>query len=628
MMARGAHERHEVSIRKMIKRLAKPMHARRAARRTGRAAARRGCWFLHAVAGGVALIVALAPHPSWGLEPQAAPESASGWQAQGLATAQQQMVAAASPYATQAGLEILRQGGSAADAAVAVQLVLNLVEPQSSGLGGGAFLLYWDAARKRLQALDGRETAPAAAEPGQFLEAGRPRAFDAAVFGGLSVGVPGTLRLLEMLHKEHGRLPWASVLAPAIELAKQGFRVSPRLHIMLDGYGAQNFAAPAREYFFDAIGSPRPTGYLLKNPQFAATLQALADRGPAAFYAGDVAQAIVAAVRGAPNHQSSMSLADLEGYRVLEREPLCVKYRRYRVCGMPPPSSGGLAVAQILKLIEPFELGKQPADAMNAAALHRIAEAEKLAFADRDHYIADPAFVAMPAGLLDASYLAHRRGLIDTLTAMPRPRPGTPLQQSGRLFGEDATIEAAGTSHFSVVDAAGNVVAMTSTIEAGFGSRLWAAGFLLNNELTDFSFRPTDSGGKAVANALAPGKRPRSSMAPTIVFDEADRPWAALGSPGGSRIILYVVKALVGLIDWKLDAQTATALMNFGSRGGPFEIEIDQPSAIWHALKMKPYGHLVSADLLTSGTHVIVMRPNGVLEGGADPRREGLAAGD
>src|SRR5215510_11559224 len=569
-----------------------------------------------ALAGLLGLIVSLGPQGAWGLDPQAAPEAASGWSAQAATRAQRQMVVAANPYAAQAGLDILRQGGSAADAAVAVQLVLNLVEPQSSGLGGGAFLLYWDAARQRLRAIDGRETAPAAADPNQFLQAGRPLGFEAAVFGGLSVGVPGTLRLLELLHKQHGRLPFASVLAPAIKLASEGFRVSPRLHLLLSAYGAQNFAPAARQYFFDATASARPSGYLLKNPQFAATLSALAVQGADAFYAGEVAQAIVAAVRTAPNHQGSMTLADVGGYRAIEREPLCVSYRRYRVCGMPPPSSGGVAVAQILKLIEPFELGRQPADAMNAPALHRIAEAEKLAFADRDHYIADPAFVTPPAGL------------IDTLTAMPRPRPGSPQKQSGRALGIDATVEAAGTSHFSIVDAAGNVLAMTSTIEAGFGSRLWAAGFLLNNELTDFSFRPLDAAGNALANALAPGKRPRSSMAPTIVFDETGKPWAVLGSPGGSRIILYVVKTLVGLIDWKLDAQAATALMNFGSRGGPFEIEIDQPSAIWHALKMKPYGHRVSADLLTSGTHAIVVRRDGTLEGGADPRREGVALGD
>src|SRR5215475_13478002 len=328
----------------------------------------------------IVLVASFGPTRTWGFDPSAAPEAASGWQQRPMRSAKRHMVAAASPDAVVAGVEILRQGGSAADAAVAVQLVLNLVEPQSSGLGGGAFLLYWDAARQRLRAIDGRETAPAAADPNQFLQAGRPLGFEAAVFGGLSVGVPGTLRLLELLHKQHGRLPFASVLAPAIKLASEGFRVSPRLHLLLSAYGAQNFAPAARQYFFDATASARPSGYLLKNPQFAATLSALAEHGADAFYAGDVAQAIVAAVRGAPNHQGSMTLADVGGYRAIEREPLCVSYRRYRVCGMPPPSSGGVAVAQILKLIEPFDLGRQPADAMNALALHRIAEAEKLAF--------------------------------------------------------------------------------------------------------------------------------------------------------------------------------------------------------------------------------------------------------
>src|SRR5262245_43093129 len=402
--------------------------------------------------------------PTFSLEPKAAPEGATGWYGQGVVTAKRQMVVTANPYATEAGLEVLRQGGSAADAAVAVQLVLNLVEPQSSGLGGGAFLLHWDAEQQRLQALDGRETAPAAADPGQFLQAGRPRPFEEAVFGGLSVGVPGTLRVLERVHKEHGRLPWADVLSPAIRLASDGFRVSSRLHLLLGWYGAANFAPSARHYFFDATDSARPAGYLLKNPQLATTLKAIAEGGAPAFYGGPVAEAIVAAVKGAPNHQGSMTLADLAGYRALERDPVCVTYRTYRVCGMPPPSSGGLAIAQILKLIEPFEVGKGPVDAMNAAALHRIAEAEKLAFADRDHYIADPAFVSPPLGLLDAAYLEDRRGLINAQTAMPRPRPGTPQKQSWRGLGEDATVEAVGTSHFTIVDQAGNVVAMTSTI--------------------------------------------------------------------------------------------------------------------------------------------------------------------
>jgi gamma-glutamyltranspeptidase / glutathione hydrolase len=576
----------------------------------------------------IAAVTAIGATAAAAQDGRSAPEAATGWAGRGLAVAKSQMVAAANPLAAEAGLEMLRAGGNAADAAVALQLVLNLVEPQSSGIGGGAFLLYWDAAAGKLESYDGRETAPAATMPDRFLVDGQPRKFAEAVFGGLSVGVPGTLSLLETMHRRYGRLPWARLFAPAIRLAADGFRVPSRLHLLLRWQGADSFAPAPRRYFFDSTGSARPAGYLLRNPEFAATLRAIAERGSEAFYTGAIAEAVVKAVRDAPGLAGDITAADLAGYKVKEREPVCIAYRRYRICGMGPPSAGGLAVAQVLKLIEPFDLGKGPADAMNARALHLVAEAEKLAFADRDTYVGDPEFVTAPVGLLNGGYLDTRRALIDPGAAMARPSPGTPPQTAGRSFGEDETFEAAGTSHFSVRDGDGNVLAMTTTIEAAFGSRQWAAGFLLNNELTDFAFRPFDRAGRPVANAVGPGKRPRSSMAPTIVFDEAGKPWAALGSPGGSRIILYVVKALVALIDWKLDAQTAVSLMNFGSRGGPFEIEIDHPSAVWHALKVKPFGHRVSADLLTSGTHAIVMRGNGWLEGGSDPRREGVALGD
>jgi gamma-glutamyltranspeptidase/glutathione hydrolase len=543
------------------------------------------------------------------------------------ATATSYMVAAANPLAVEAGLEILRAGGSAADAAIAVQLVLNLVEPQSSGIGGGGFALHWQAATARLKTYDGRETAPAAARPDRFLDDGHPLQPADAIFSGLSVGVPGTLRLLEVLHKEHGRLPWAQLFAPAIRLAEAGFHVSPRLNLLLRWYGAQNFSPRARAYFFDRGGSARAEGSLLRNPELAATLRTIAEKGAGAFYEGAIAQAIVEAVRQAPSRPGDLALEDLAGYRIKEREPVCFAYRRNRVCGMGPPSAGGVAVGQILKLVEGFDLGQGPADALNPRALHLIAEAQRLAFADHQQYVGDPDFVAVPGGLLDAAYIGARRRLIDPLTAMQKASPGTP-PQLGKLPGADETVEHDGTTHFSIVDGDGNIVSMTSTVESGFGSRLWAAGFLLNNELTDFAPRPADAAGRPLANAVAPGKRPRSSMAPTIVLDEQGRPWAALGSVGGPRIILYVVKTLVALIDWKLDAQAAVDLMNFGSRGGPFEIEIDHASAIWHALKVKPYGHRVSADLLTSGTHAIVVRKGGVLEGGADPRREGIARGD
>ncbi|HWB45137.1 MAG TPA: gamma-glutamyltransferase [Hyphomicrobiaceae bacterium] len=572
------------------------------------------------------LLAALLPGlPVRAQEARPSPESATGWTGKPLAAAKSYMVAAANSLAVEAGLEILREGGNAADAAVAVQLVLNLVEPQSSGLGGGAFALYWDAAGKALKAYDGREVAPAAARPDRFLRDGQPVPFPEAIASGLSVGVPGTPRLLEALHRAHGRLPWARLFAPAIRLAEEGFFVSPRLQRLLSRYGADAFSPPARAYFFDSTGSARPAGYRLKNPAFAATLRAIAERGADAFYSGPVAGAVAAAVTGGGG---DLTPADLAAYRVKERAPVCVTYRAFRVCGPGPPSSGGIAVGQTLGILEGFDLGHTPRDAMNGKALHLIAEAEKLAFADRNYFIGDPDVVPPPDGLLSDGYLATRRALINPILAMDRPRHGTPSRSGRRTLGEDETVEAAGTSHVSIVDDAGNVLAMTTTIEAGFGSRLWAAGLLLNNELTDFSFRPADAAGRPLANAVGPGKRPRSSMAPTIVFDKDGKPWAALGAPGGSRIILYVVKTLVALIDWKLDAQAATDLMNFGSRGGPFEIEIDHPSAIWHALKVKPFGHRIRADTLNSGTHVIVLRPGGALEGGADPRREGVARGD
>jgi len=545
------------------------------------------------------------------------------------ALARKQMVVTANPYASDAGLSVLRAGGSAADAAIAVQLVLNLVEPQSSGLGGGAFALHWRAETKKLTSYDGRETAPAAAEPGRFLVAGKPMSVATAIFGGASVGVPGTLRLLEALHEEHGRLPWARLFEPAIALAEKGFSISPRLNLLLRWYGAPSFSPEARRYFFDQTNSAFPAGQVLRNSEFAATLRRIAAEGADAFYKGDIARALVDAVQKAPNHKGDLTLADLAAYRVKSREPLCFPYRRYRICSMGPPSSGGLAVGQVLSMMEPFDLGTTPAAAANTRALHLIAEAQKLAFADRDHYIGDPDYVTIPSGLLDPGYLASRRNLIKPETAMEgRPPPGAPPKLGSIAPGIDSTVEREGTSHISIVDAEGNAISLTTTIEAGFGSRLWAAGFLLNNELTDFAFRPADSEGRPLANAVAPGKRPRSSMAPIIVFDEQGKLWAVLGSPGGPRIIMYVVKTLIALIDWGLDAQQAAALMNFGSRGLAFELEVDRRGSIWQALKLKQYGHRISTGLLNSGTHVIVMRGNGRLEGGADPRREGVARGD
>jgi gamma-glutamyltranspeptidase / glutathione hydrolase len=579
------------------------------------------------------------------------PEAATGRVDKPLVTAAKQMVVAANPLAADAGLAMLRAGGSAADAAIATQLVLNLVEPQSSGLGGGTFLLYWQAGSAAPVAYDGRETAPAAARPDRFLVDGKPMPFGTAVASGLSVGVPGTPRLLEDVHKRHGRLPWAKLFEPALKLAEDGFPVSLRLNLLLELMGSERFSPGARAYFFGADGRPHPVGYLLKNPAFADTLKALRAGGADAFYKGPVAAAMVDAVAKAeivPGAAAGdLTLEDLARYKVVVRGPLCVTYRRHKICGMGPPSSGGMAVAATLKLLEPFDLGKGPQAALNPRAMHLMVEAEKLAFADRDRYLADPDFVAPPAGLLDADYLGRRRALINETSAMPKPPAGVPDKRA-RLYGVDATRESVGTSHVSIVDAGGNALSMTTTIEAGFGSRLMAGGFLLNNELTDFSFRFQDAQGLPVANAIAPGKRPRSSMAPTLVFDEAGKLKAVLGSPGGSRIILYVVKALVALIDWELDAQAATALVNFGSRDEAVEFELDHPMNAWptqqnpwispapgappppvspFAQRLAPFGHRFAPDIMNSGLHIVMVQGRR-LTGGADPRREGVARGD
>lgn len=573
-----------------------------------------------------ALVVATTTGNAQLLDPRSAPESASGLQTHELAIAKRHMVSAANGLVANAGREILRAGGSAVDAAIAMQLVLNVVEPQSSGIGGGSFILYWDAKKAELKAFDGRETAPASAGPDRFLVDGKPMPFEKAVLSGLSIGVPGVVRLLEDVHGKYGKLPWAKLFEPAISLAESGFRVSPRLNILLRLEKPQNFASAARRYFFDGNGSPWPIGYLLKNPELAATFRSIAANGASAFYDGPIAQAIVDAVAAAPTKPGGMTLDDLKSYSMKERAPLCVGYRAYEVCGFGPPSSGGIAVAQTLKLLEPLDLGKTPQAALNPSAVHLIAEAQKLAFADRNKYIGDPDFATVPDGLLDNTYLAERRKLIDPERAAIKPKAGEPPGLKRQSFGIDATIERAGTSHLSIIDDEGNALAMTTTIEGAFGSHNWAAGFLLNNELTDFSFVPVDADGQPAANAVGPGKRPRSSMSPTIVFDAQKHVSAVLGSPGGSRIILYVLKTLIALIDWGLDAQQAADLLNFGSQGSALELELDW-SAVPLALSLRPLGHPIVPSLMNSGVH-IVMRRDGKLEGAADPRREGAALGD
>lgn len=560
--------------------------------------------------------------PALAQRSQEEPEAATGQRARAEAVARRHMVVSAHPLATEAGLGMLRAGGSATDAAIATQLVLGLVEPQSSGLGGGAFMLAWTARTRTLSSYDGRETAPAAATPDLFP---KDKSFDEIVGSGLSIGVPGVVRLLEAAHRAHGRLPWSRLFEPAIRLAETGFPVSPRLHALLRDQGAARFQPRARAYFFSPDGEPWPAGHRLANPAYAATLRALALQGVEAFYGGPIAEEIVAAARAAPL-PSNMTLMDLAQYRAKTRPAVCFPYRARRICSMGPPSSGGLALGQILGLLQPFHLEGPRKAVPPASSLHLVAEAEKLAYADRDHYIADPDAVEIPRGLLDMGYLATRRSLISPSRAMPRPEPGRPPGLGKRARGEDATHEAAGTSHLSVIDRQGNAVAMTTTIEAAFGSRVWAAGFLLNNQLTDFSLRPVGKDGHPAANGAGPGKRPRSSMAPTIVLDRQGRAEAVLGSPGGSRIILYVAKALVAMIDWRLGPQAAAALPNFGSRGGQLELERAFEARL-PAPVLRSLGHEIRADEMTSGLHIILRR-GGRLLGGADPRREGLARGD
>ncbi|MDQ8020656.1 MAG: gamma-glutamyltransferase [Moraxellaceae bacterium] len=568
----------------------------------------------------------------------AAPEGASGFTPKPGWQAQRFMVAAANPLATDAGYQVLKAGGSALDAAIAVQMVLGLVEPQSSGIGGGAFLMHWDG--KHVQAFDGRETAPAAATPELFLRDGKPLPFLEAVIGGRSVGTPGALRMLEMAHREHGKLPWKDLFAPAIRLAEDGFLVSPRLATMLAAPEAKTLRndPDMAAYFFNPDGSPRAAGTRLKNPELAKVLRDIAAKGSSAFYEGSVARDIVAKVRKHPTNPGLLSEADLAGYKPKQREALCTDYRVYRLCGMPPPSSGALAIAQMLAILDHTDIVKHPpvqADfglEPSPQAVHLFSEAGRLAYADRNRYVADPDFVPLPGGsaasLLDPAYIKSRAALIGE-RSMGVARPGTPAGATLALA-DDRSPELPSTSHISVVDAQGRAVAMTTTIENGFGAQMMVRGFLLNNQLTDFSFLPAENG-QPIANRVQPNKRPRSSMAPTLVFMRNSGALSmSVGSPGGSAIINYVGKTLVGTLDWGLDAQQAISLPNFGSRNGPTELEQGRSSAAL-ADGLKARGHDVRVIVQTSGLQAIQRSaPEGKVMwfGGADPRREGVVMGD
>jgi len=605
-----------------------------------------------------ALLAACSSQPQLQYQPPSAsdqPEGSSGWTDKPGWATEQYAVAAANPLATDAGYQVLQAGGSAIDAAIAVQLVLGLVEPQSSGIGGGAFLLH--AQGSQVEAYDGREVAPMAADENLFMRDGKPMAFHDAVVGGRSVGVPGAIRMLEMAHKEHGKLPWASLFEPAIRLATDGFKVSARLNALTAQEKFLGQDPVASGYFLDAHGKPWPVGHLLKNPEYAAVLRDIAQHGSKALLEGPVAEAIVRKVQGHATNPGKLSLADLAAYQPVKRQALCSDYspsaagapasqpastRSYRLCGFPPPSSGGIAVAQILGIMANTPAGQMGLDAdglPSADWLHLYAEASRLAFADRNQYVADPAFVGAPAGdwssMLRPDYLAQRAGLIGA-RSMQQAQPGRPgsvqLAYASQPYQQEY-----GTSHISIVDRYGNAIAMTTTIEDQFGSRQMvntgrglAGGFLLNNELTDFSLAPRDAQGQPIANRVEPGKRPRSSMAPTLVFDKAtDRLVISAGSPGGAWIIHYTTKTLYGMLNWGLMPQQAINLPNFGSLNGPTVLEEKRfPAATVQALQTR--GAEVKEQNLTSGLQAISRgeaHGKSWWFGGADPRREGIVMG-
>ncbi|MDO8448046.1 MAG: gamma-glutamyltransferase family protein [Rhodoferax sp.] len=585
------------------------------------------------------------------------PERASGYSKKPGWSTSRFAVAAANPLAADAGYQALKAGGSAVDAAIAVQMVLTLVEPQSSGIGGGAFLLHYNG--QETEAFDGRETAPAAASETLFIGMdGKPVPFIEGVVGGRSVGTPGTLRMLEMAHRQHGKLPWAQLFEPAIALAESGFPVSARMNTLLASEQHLKEDSVAASYFFNANGQAWPVGHLLINPELGAVLRRIANGGAMALMEGDIAQAIVTKVRRHPANPGLLSLSDLAGYRAKRRAPLCFDYsaqpprfvtavrKEYRICGMPPPSSGTIAIAQILGILNNTAADTHPPEpalhgvAPGAEWLHLYTEASRLAFADRAQFLADPDFVSAPAGdwmsLLAPDYLARRSKLIGTgggAPSMKTARPGRPGNVK-KGFAPMPDQPEYGTSHISIVDAWGNALAMTTTIEDGWGARLMvnrgvglSGGFLLNNELTDFSFAPTDATGAPIANRVQGGKRPRSSMAPILVFDKATGQLVmSTGSPGGAFIIHFTAKTLYGVLNWGLNAQDAINLPNFASLNGPTLLEQGRfPSATIKALNAR--GHEVLEVNMTSGLQAIQRTAAGFF-GGADPRREGVVLGD
>ncbi len=539
--------------------------------------------------------------------------------------AKKHMAATADPRASTAARNIMRQGGSAIDAAIAAQMVLALVEPQSSGIGGGGFLLHGSAVTGAVDSYDGRETAPAAAKPSMFLgPGGRRRGFSDVAFGGLAVGAPGVLRMLEMAHRDHGKLAWATLFEPAIRLAEDGFDISPRLARSIAGTVDLKVDPATRAYFLDDQGKALKAGTRITNAPLARVLREVASGGADAFYSGRIADDIVATIHDSVRNQGTLTRRDLAGYQAKKRPAVCRPYRVWLVCGMGPPSSGGVTALQMLGMLEPFDLAALKP--FSAEAVHLIAEAGRLAFADRNVYIADPDVIPVPTGgLLNPGYLRARAGEINPGKALDWAKPGMPGLTSAWNFAPDDHQGGLSTTHMSIVDGAGNAVSFTSSIERSFGARIMTNGFLLNNQLTDFAFSP-ERNGAPVANAPGPGKRPRSSMAPTLVFDSAGKLVLSVGSPGGSRIIGYVVKTLIAALDWNMPIQDAIAAPNVVNRNGATEVEYDTV-LIREKGRLETMGHNIRLSRMHSGLQAVMRTPGG-LAGGADPRREGVALGD
>jgi len=553
---------------------------------------------------------------------------------------EKEMVVTANPLATDAGAMILKLGGTAVDAMVAVQTVLGLVEPQSSGLGGGAFVVYYDAEHDRLTTIDAREKAPASASENRFLDDDRESiSFFNAWQSGLSAGVPGVPRMMEHLHDRYGRLPWETLFIPSARLAIGGFELTERTSEQVAGLLERNpedgprlfFRDPtAFDYFTAEDGTAKPAGTKIRNKPYAKTLYRLAEHGADAFYNGEIAHAIVDAVAGDPNIPGDMSRSDLSGYNVIEREPVCVDYRGYDVCGMGPPSSGAIAVGQMLGILRPFDLSAL--EPVSVEVAHLFSQAGRLAFADRNLYVADSDFVSVPvAGLLDDHYLAGRSALIDLNQDLGEAEPGIP-EGANSSNAADKRVKTSGTSHVSIIDRYGNALSMTTTIESSFGNGVMVHGFLLNNELTDFSFQPADDEGNPIANRVQPGKRPRSSMSPTIIFNDHDDLAFVTGSPGGSRIIGYTAQSIINMIDFGLDPQEAVNSPHYGNRNGNTELEEALPGitgpddAADLQAGLEALGHPVSVRAMTSGLSVIQVTEDGFL-GGADKRRDGTVGG-